>query len=280
MRSDDAEPERGSGSPASSGTADPAAAGAAATSPVPDDCGPTPKPDRLIAHVVDTTAHDPEAFTEGFVMVGDSLYESTGLEGKSSVRQVDPATGTVFRSTALPADLFGEGLTAIGDDRLVQLTWTEGRALVWDRRSLTQVGEHRYRGEGWGITTLDDGHLIMSDGTDRLTVRDPGDFSNLGTWRVDRNGGPADQLNELEWDGEHLWANRWQTDEIVRIDVRCHRIDGVLDASQLRDKAAAAALAGHRIDVLNGIAHVPGTDEMLLTGKNWPTTFRVQIAAA
>jgi glutaminyl-peptide cyclotransferase len=266
-----------SGSPKSTGVAGVADA---ATRAVPADCGPTPEPVELTARVISTTSHDPEAFTEGFVMVGDSLYESTGLEGRSSVRRVDPTTGTVLRTTDLPADLFGEGLTTVGDERLVQLTWTEGRAIVWDRGTLTKVGEHRYTGEGWGITTLDGGDLIMSDGSNRLTIRDPSDFSVLGAWEVDRKGGPADQLNELEWDGEHLWANRWKTDEIVRIDLRCHRVDGVLDASRLRDRAAADAAPGHPIDVLNGIAHVPGTDEMLVTGKFWPTTFRVRIDAA
>src|SRR5690606_6476713 len=141
-------------------------------------------------------------------------------------------------------------LTAVGDDRLVQLTWTEGRALVWNRSELTAVGEHRYDGEGWGISTLDDGRLVMSDGSDTLTVRDPDDFSVLERWQITRADGAADRLNELEWDGERLWANRWQTDEIVRIDLRCRRVDGVLDASALTARAATAA-AGRPIDVLN-----------------------------
>jgi glutamine cyclotransferase len=244
------------------------------------DCGPAAAPERLTVEVVDERPHDPTAFTQGLLVVDGELYESTGQQGESTVREVDPATGEVLRSTDLDPELFGEGLTTVGDDRLLQLTWKDGRALEWDREGLVLVGEHRYEGEGWGITTLDDGRLVMSDGTDELAVRDPEDFSELERWAVARTDGPADQLNELEWDGQHLWANRWQTDEIVRIDPACRRVDAVVDASSLTRRAQAAAAGDQPADVLNGIAHLPGTDRFLVTGKDWPTLFEVRFVPA
>ena len=100
-------------------------------------------------------------------------------------------------------------------------------------------------------------------------------------WTVARTGGPTDQLNELDWDGEHLWANRWRTDEIVRIDRRCRRVDAVVDASSLVASATAAATrAGTPIDVLNGIAHLPGTDRFFVTGKYWPVLYEVRFVPA
>ncbi len=250
------------------------------TDTVPADCGPEVVPEGLGLELIDEVPHDPDAFTQGFLVIDGVLYESTGQRGRSTVRKVDPDTGEVLESTDLDPELFGEGLATVGDDRLVQLTWTEGRALVWDREDLTLVGEHTYEGEGWGITTLDDGQLVMSDGSDVLTFRDPEDFSVVRRIRITRPGGAADQLNELEWDGEHLWANRWRTDEIVRIDLRCGRVDGVIDATALRLRAESTAEEDEPIDVLNGIAHVPDTDELLLTGKEWPSTYRVRVLPA
>ncbi|UDY35662.1 glutaminyl-peptide cyclotransferase [Dermatobacter hominis] len=237
-------------------------------------------PERLAVEVLDERPHDPTAFTQGLLVVDGDLYESTGQQGESTVREVDPTTGEVRRTSDLDPELFGEGLTAVGDDRLVQLTWKDGRALVWDRADLTLVDEHAYDGEGWGITTLDDGRLVMSDGSDRLAVRDPDDFAELDRWTVERSDGPADQLNELEWDGERLWANRWQTDEIVRIDPTCHRVDAVVDAAALTERAREAADPDEPIDVLNGIAHLPGTDRFLVTGKDWPVLYEVRFVPA
>ncbi|MBS1838052.1 MAG: glutaminyl-peptide cyclotransferase [Actinobacteria bacterium] len=260
------------------GRGDGPSAAATRQATVPPGCGSARMPTRLVPDVLDERPHDPTAFTEGLVVLDGVLYESTGLEGASSVRAVDPTTGSVLRQLPLDPTSFGEGLTDVGDDRLVQLTWKEGLAIVWDRSTLHRRGEHRYRGEGWGITTLDDGRLVMSDGSSTLTIRDPADFSILDRWTVTRADGPVDQLNELDWDGTHLWANRWQTDEIVRIDLRCHRVDAVVDASVLRQRAAAVATAP--IDVLNGIAHEPGSDRFLVTGKDWPRMFEVRFVAA
>ncbi|MGB6058570.1 MAG: glutaminyl-peptide cyclotransferase, partial [Microthrixaceae bacterium] len=129
-----------------------------------------------------------------------------------------------------------------------------------------------------GLTTLDDGSLLMSDGSDRLTLRDPVDFSIVATHTVKRLGGPADQLNELEFDGTWVWANRYQSTEILRIDPRCWTVTGVVDAGALRDEVARDAESERmQVDVLNGIAHLPGTDRFFVTGKWWPTMFEVSL---
>jgi glutamine cyclotransferase len=247
---------------------------------VPADC-PTGAPTRLVPQVVRELPHATDAFTEGLVLSDGVLYESNGLDGRSSVRAIDPATGAVRTDVAVDPDVFAEGLAVGAGDELVQLTWKSGVAFRRDPRTLAPVGRFTYRGEGWGLTTLDNGTLVQSDGSDQLTERDPGDFHEVDRWRVARTGGAADQLNELDWDGERLWANRWQTDEIVRIDRRCRRVDAVVDASSLVASATAAATrAGTPIDVLNGIAHLPGTDRYFVTRKYWPVMYEVRFVPA
>src|SRR5690606_11369467 len=129
------------------------------------------------------------------------------------------------------ADLFAEGLGVAPDGSLIQLTWREGTALVWDPDTFRIERELRYDGEGWGLTTLGDGTLVMSDGSDTLVERDPEDFAVQREMQVRRVGGDADQLNELDFDGSSVWANRYQTDELLRIDPECWSVDGVVHLS-------------------------------------------------
>jgi len=247
---------------------------APATAPEPE-CEAA-APEELRVEVVRTLPHAQDAFTQGLEVVGDELFKSTGRVGESSVRVVDLDDGTELRRVEVP-DVFGEGLTADERGRIWQLTWTEGIAFVRDPDTLEELERFEYEGEGWGLAALDDDRLVMSDGSDRLTLRDPGDFSVLEVWEIGRDGGAADLLNELEWDGEHLWANRYLTDELVRIDVECRRVDGVADLSELRAEAGSLA-GGAEIDVTNGIAHLPGSDRYLLTGKLWPVMFEVELS--
>lgn len=173
----------------------------------------------------------------------------------------------------LPADLFGEGITVIGD-RIWQLTWQEGIAVQRDRATLREVNRVSYQGEGWGLC-YDGSRLVASDGSSSLTFRDPHTFAPLGQVRVTVAGQPVDQLNELECADGQVWANVWQTDWILRIDPASGQVTGVVDASGLLTPRERA-----RADVLNGIAAVPGTDEFLLTGKYWPHTYRVRFVPA
>ncbi|GGM96925.1 glutaminyl-peptide cyclotransferase [Lentzea pudingi] len=216
--------------------------------------------------VLQKIPHDATAFTQGLELVDGVLYEGTGLEGQSTMRALDPSTGNVQKKVDLPPDFFGEGITVVGDT-IWQITWQNGVAIERDRRTLDELRRVEYQGEGWGI--CDDGQrLVMSDGTAKLTFRDPRTFAETGSVQVSRDGKPLAQLNELECVGGKVWSNVWKTDEIVRIEPSTGQVTNTYDLSSLKPQGD--------VDVLNGIAHVPGTNEFLVTGKNWPTIFRVR----
>jgi glutamine cyclotransferase len=243
--------------------------GCGAAAPAPANPAEVPV---LHPQVLAEMPHDTTAFTQGFEIDGDVLYEGTGLAGRSQLRELDPATGAVERSVPLPGQLFGEGITVVGD-RVWQLTWRDGVVLEWDRATLTLRREVPLEGEGWGLC-LDGARLVRSDGTDRLRFQDPDTFAEQGSVAVTLDGAPVTELNELECVDGQVWANVWQTDRIVRIDPATGRVTAVVDATGLLDAPRRAGA-----DVLNGIAAVPGTDEFLITGKLWPVTFRVRFAA-
>jgi glutamine cyclotransferase len=164
--------------------------------------------------------------------------------------------------------MFGEGLAQVGD-RLIQLTWREGVARVYDRETLEVVDEFSYDGEGWGLC-LDGDRLVMSDGSDTLTFRDPETFEKTSTVSVAEGGTPVDKLNELECVDGQVYANVFNTNEIVIIDPDDGQITGRVDASGL-----LADVDAPDAGVLNGIAYIPDTGHFYLTGKNWPVIFEV-----
>ena len=213
--------------------------------------------------------HDTSAYTQGLLWWDGSLYESTGRYGESRLRRLDPATGAVEQQVAVPPSFFGEGLARAGD-RLIMLTWMAERALVYDLRSFEAVRTFRYRGEGWGLCH-DGDRLVMSNGSDTLTFRDPESFEPLGEVRVTLRGRPRDQLNELECVEGAVYANVWQEDFIVRIDPASGRVTHQVDAAGLltRDEARG-------VDVLNGIAWQPDDGTFYITGKWWPKMFEVR----
>lgn len=230
---------------------------------------PSPGVERLVLQVVSTRPHDPGAFTQGLVWHKGKLYESTGQYGGSSLRRVDPATGRVEHRVDLAPTYFAEGL-ALAGDRLIQITWQEQVALVYGLADFARVGEYRYTGEGWGLT-YDGTNLIMSDGSDRLTFRDPRTFAPVREVGVRLGETPVRHLNELEWVGGKIYANVWRSEEILRIDPRTGRVEAVIDASGL-----LAPEERYGTDVLNGIAYVPATKTFLITGKFWPKMFEVR----
>ncbi|WP_340686570.1 glutaminyl-peptide cyclotransferase [Amycolatopsis coloradensis] len=237
--------------------------GGCAAAPVSDAAPPAPE--KFKVRVLSTLPHDPAAFTQGLEFSGETLYEGTGLVGKSSMRAGPPGAAPSVRQD-LP-DLFGEGITVLGPTAW-QITWQDGVAIERDAKTLAELRRVNYTGEGWGLCHRD-GQLVMSDGSSKLTFRDPVTFAPTGGVDVGR-----DQLNELECVGGSVYANVWQTDRILRIDAATGRVTGEIDASGLLTPEERSSA-----DVLNGIAAVPGTDEFLITGKLWPRMFRVKFVA-
>jgi len=234
------------------------------------------QPERLKVKVLATRHHDPAAFTQGLLFHDGSLYESTGLYGSSSLREVDPISGAVKRKVDVPSEYFAEGLTLV-DDRLIQLTWQERKALVYKLAGFASAGDMRYEGEGWGLC-WDGKRLVMTDGSDKLTFRDPKTFSFVGevtVTRADRMGEQVLNLNELECVDGVIYANVWQTDDILRIDPKDGRVTAVIDASGLLTPEER-----QKTDVLNGIAWDPQRKIFLITGKLWPKLFEVTFVPA
>lgn len=232
--------------------------------------------ERLLPEVVQVLPHDRDAFTQGLVYADGRFYESSGRYGISDLREVDVASGTVVRRRPLEARFFAEGLALVGD-RLIQLTYREGTALVYDRETFEELERHRYDGEGWGLC-FDGSVLWMSDGSSSLQRRDPETFALLGRLEVRRDGRPVERLNELACVGERVYANVWLTTEIVRIDTASGRVSAVIDAAAL--VPADPQVRANPDAVLNGIAHDPETGRWWLTGKLWPVLYEVRWVGA
>ncbi len=229
--------------------------------------------ERLRAEVVASYAHDPTAYTQGLLWADGRLFESTGLEGHSSLREVELESGRILRRVALSPELFGEGLAKVGE-RLVQLTWRSELGLIWDAATFERVGQFFYRGEGWGLCH-DGRELVMSDGSAELAFLDERTFKVRRRLRVTAGGRAADRLNELECVDGVVWANLYGSETIVRIDPGSGRVTATVDASGLLT-AEEARLA----EVMNGIAWVPEREVFLVTGKLWPRLFAVRFVAA
>jgi glutaminyl-peptide cyclotransferase len=217
--------------------------------------------------------HDTSAFTEGLELDGTVLYEGTGLSGQSEIRITDPSTGAVEKKAALPDPMFGEGITVV-NDKLWQLTYKDNVAIQRDKNTLAEIKRVNYDGEGWGLCH-DGNRLVMSNGSDKLTFRDEDTFAQVSEVTVTAGGKSLDNINELECTPQGVYANIWQTDTIVRIDPRSGDVTASINLGGL-----LTADERQGTDVLNGIAAVPGTDEFLVTGKNWPKMFRVKFVTA
>ncbi len=236
--------------------------------------------------VIEALPHDPGAFTQGLVLDGEVLYESIGGYGSSALMEltrpevvpegvpegVPDSSYTVARRVPVDEEYFAEGL-ALVDDRLIQLTWKEETAFVYDIESLEVVDEYSYDGQGWGMCfQADEERLVMSDGSNTLTFRDPDTFEETGSVDVTLDGDSLTSLNELECVGGTVYANVWKSDHIAVIDPTDGAVTATIDASDL----VAENTGG---DVLNGIAYDEATDTFLITGKLWPTMYRVRFLA-
>jgi glutaminyl-peptide cyclotransferase len=224
--------------------------------------------------IIHVYPHDAHAFTQGLIYIDGHLYESTGLHGRSSLRMVDLSSGKVLQKYDLPSEYFGEGLTDWGST-LIQLTWQSHTGFAYDRFSFSLLRTFHYAGEGWGLTH-DQTQLIMSDGTSYLRFLDPKSFKEIRRIRVTyENGRPVENLNELEYLHGDIYANIWQTDEIVRITPSTGKVIERINLSGIINKAELESSDA----VLNGIAYDSAGDRLFVTGKLWPKLFEIRVTS-
>lgn len=222
--------------------------------------------------VVHAYPHDRNAFTEGLFYQGGYLYESTGLNGQSTLRKVDLVSGRVLQSRALGRQYFGEGIVA-WKDRLIQLTWQNHVGFVDDLGTFKQLRQFAYVGEGWALTQ-NGRQLIMSDGTPQLRFLDPTTLREVRRLTVTADGQPVKNLNELEWVKGEILANIWLTNFIARIDPATGKVTGWIDVTGLMNPAE---LGGDPDAIPNGIAYDAAGDRLFVTGKRWPKLFEIKL---
>lgn len=228
-------------------------------------------PQRVKFKVIKRFPHDRGAYTQGLVFDEGVMYESTGLNRKSSLRKVKFETGDIIQSVALNDTYFGEGL-AIDGNNLFQITWKNHKGFVYDKNTFATLHEFDINTEGWGLVLYND-TLILTDGSENLYFVDKNSFSTTKITQVYDNNGPVKMLNELEIVEGKLYANIYQSDLVAIIDISTGKVlnyidfTGLLPADQYRDDT----------DVLNGIAYDPKSRRLYITGKNWPTLFQVEI---
>lgn len=221
--------------------------------------------------IINTYPHDTEAFTQGLLFDNGKLYESTGLNGRSEVREINIQTGEVIKSQKLANRYFGEGIAAV-HGKIVQLTWRSQTGFVYKTPDLKPLGRFNYKGQGWGIT-YDGKHLIMSNGTATLRFLDPRTYETIGELQVYDETGNVGKLNELEFVEGEVFANIWGKERVARIDPDTGRVTGWIDLSGLLTEEDKKK----RVDVLNGIAYNKENKTLLVTGKLWPKLFEIEI---
>ena len=243
---------------------------------------------------METVPHDPSAFTQGLEFVPDSseqrYYESTGLYGQSSIRIVDLASGGVLQQKDLSDQYFGEGMTYFDNGKLIQITWREQTAFIYDATTLdtidTLTSYTTTNGEGWGICFVEDQNIFyVSDGTHYIHIWDtspPYAYVDKFPVRLRPTSTTPDgksiititnqnNLNELEWDKHSgtILSNVWQQNHLVRIDPSTGYITHQYDLASLERPSGA--------NVLNGIAITDIPNEIWVTGKLWPSMYRIRL---
>jgi glutaminyl-peptide cyclotransferase len=221
--------------------------------------------------VVHSYPHDRDAFTQGLVFVDGRLYESTGIKGKSSLREENLETGRILRFHEVPGTYFAEGLTDWGTT-LIQLTWQSHVALVYDRATFRLLRTFTYEGEGWGLTH-DAKNLILSDGSATLRFFDPDTFKEVRRITVKDHGVSVTQLNELEFIHGEIYANVWHSNRIARISPSSGIVLGWIDLTGLMPRDQLSSNEA----VLNGTAFDAEHNRIFVTGKLWPRIFEIAV---
>lgn len=233
----------------------------------------TPLPNGAF-QVLNSWPHSIEDSTQGLEFVGDHLLESTGRYGESRILLRDWRTGELILSYSLAAQVFGEGVTRVGE-RFWQLSWRTGRGWIYDRK-LQPVATFSYPGQGWGLCH-DGTRLIRSDGSDQLFFHSAENFSALGSIKVQLAGAPVHRLNELECVAGTVYANVWQSDWVLQIAPGTGEVLRRWNLESLRYRFRPPENFSPTEDVLNGIAFHPQRRSFFVTGKRWPVMFEVDL---
>jgi len=220
--------------------------------------------------IINTYPHDSQAFTQGLIYQNGFLYESTGLHGQSSLRQVELETGRVRKIHSLKNSYFGEGMT-LWQDKLIQLTWQSQIGFVYHQKTFEQLNSFTYNTEGWGITH-DGEQLIMSDGSDKLYFMNANTFEIISHLQVRDKNTPIFRLNELEYIQGEIFANVWRTHYIARISPRTGQVLGWINLRGLMNEFEKPPK-----NVLNGIAYDKAGKRLFVTGKLWPKLFEIEL---
>lgn len=231
-----------------------------------------PGVERLKVKVIERYNHDQTAYTQGLFFIGNQLYESCGEYNRSTFRKVDLTTGKVLQKISFPAQYFAEGAVHL-NGKIYVLTWRERVCFVLDAKSFKNIKSfYNPKNEGWGLTT-DGNSLIMSDGTSFLYYMNPDNFTEKSKIEVKLNGRAVQYLNELEYINGEIWANVYQSDNILIINPKTGAVRAVVDCTGLLPQNERTP----NTDVLNGIAWNESTKSLYLTGKNWPKLFKVEV---
>ena len=233
---------------------------------------PDQKPKELEYELIKIITHDPETYTQG-LLIDESKYliESSGQYGKSFIKKVDMESNIIINKLMIDKKLFAEGIT-VYDDKLYMLTWKSNKGLILDKNTLELIGEFNYSTEGWGLTTIDD-NLVMSDGTEKLFFIDPKSFKINNYIEVYDNNGKVENINEMEYINDKIYANIYGKDIIVIINYKTGEVENIINLEGLLNRENYNT----NIDVMNGIAYNLENESILVTGKWWPSMFEIKI---
>ncbi len=230
-------------------------------------------PEIYTYEIINEYPHDNTAYTQGLEFYKDTLYESTGRKGHSSLRKVDYRTGKVLQKIALEDQYFGEGIT-IMDNKIFQLTWQSGVGFIYDLHQFKKIGSFKYNEskEGWGLCN-DGNKIFKSDGTQKIWFLNPETMAEEGYFETVTNTSIFNRANELEYVDGKIYANVYQKESVMIIDAQSGAIEGVVNFGGLKERVTQH----QALDVLNGIAYHPERKTFFITGKNWDKLFEVNI---
>jgi glutamine cyclotransferase len=239
---------------------------------------PAIQPSAISYAVIKSYPHDTASFTQGLEIYQGILYESTGnpenvAHNGAWIGKVNLATGIAEKKALLSPNIFGEGITIL-NGKIYRLSWQNQKAFVYTLKDISPLKEYFYQGEGWGLTN-DGKHLIMSNGSNILSYRDPETFKEIRQISVHDHTGMKNNLNELEFINGQVFANVWQTNLIIRIDTANGNVTGIMDMTDLIKQDPLLSMPP--ADVLNGIAWDSTSKKIYITGKKWPKLFEIKL---